>query len=88
MTTPAVKKHHNHYWTVLHRELWRLNWLPPAQQSVEVAARSSFAANKLVFTSTLDLGESTLIDNRLVIMSKTSDRYSPTQVNIQDPRPI
>ena len=81
MTTPAVKKHHNHDRKVLHRELWRLNWLPPAQQSVEVAARLSFAANKLVFTSTLDLGESTLIDNRLAIMSKTSDRYNPTKVS-------
>ena len=81
MTTPAVKKHHNHYRKVLHRELWRLNWLPPAQQSVEVAAGSTFAATKLVFTSTLDLGESTLIDNRLVIMSKTSDRYNPTKVS-------
>ena len=81
MTTPAVKKPHNHDRKVLQPELWRLNWLAPAQQSLEVAARSSFAATKLVFTSTLDLEESTLIDNRLVIMSKTSDRYNPTKVS-------
>ena len=80
MTTPAVKKHHNHYRKVLHRELWRLNWLPSAQQSVEVAAGATFAATKLVFTSTLDLGESNLKDNRLVIISKTYDRYHHTKV--------
>ena len=31
MTTPAVKKPLNHDRKVLHPELWRLNWLPPAQ---------------------------------------------------------